>query len=350
MTLIKRKHIYHARIKSTESKSGYVSISTKETDLARAKARIKEAGLDKVESAAQTHRLTSEGVARILAGKRITIEHAIVKWGEAMRNSNRAGRTIDNSLKVVLRWASEVNLLNVAPMTITPAHVGDWINSPDAKSGAANRRINLSILGQFLEFCTYAGWNMGNQAKLVGVNMNSLTHQQKEKKERLAFTKGEVSTLLQHLEDPFWKFAVRLSYETGLRLGDICQLEWECFERENEVAVWTDKRNVRIALPVSAEISAMLTSIPVTDARYVFPEQRGTVLDNDRRASLSVQFKRHCERADIEGKSFHCLRHTFTETHRQHGATWEEIAIALGHACEETSKGYATKSVGGKKK
>jgi len=36
---------------------------------------------------------------------------------------------------------------------------------------------------------------------------------------------------------------------------------------------------------------------------------------------LSVCFKRFCARADIEGKSFHSLRHASVRTHREHGET-----------------------------
>jgi integrase len=139
-------------------------------------------------------------------------------------------------------------------------------------------------------------------------------------------------------------------WETGLRLGDICQLEWSCFDRPHEVIVWTDKRNKRVAVPVSPELSLLLTGIPVQDdGIYLFPEQRATLLDPDRRAGLSVYFKRHCERAGIKDKSFHSLRHAFVQTHREHGETWKHIAQAIGHSCEETTKGYANKKVGGRK-
>jgi len=346
MILIKRNRIFHARMKSADGRT--VSVSTKQTSRAGALAAVKEAGLDKVEAAAATHRLTAEGVTRILAGKRITIEKAIEAWGTSMADIGLAPRTIANSFEVVNRWVNENSLLHASPFAATSQHVNDWINNPKSESKASTRRIAISIIGKFLEFCTHKGWNMGNQAKLVRVNMNLLSHEQKETTERHPFTKSEVSKLLRDL-DGFWKFAVRIGWETGLRLGDICQLEWSCFDRPNEVIVWTDKRNKRVAVPISEELSALLTTIPMQDAKYIFPEQRATLLDSSRRAVLSVYFKRYCERAGIEGKSFHSLRHAFVQTHREHGETWEQIAQAIGHSLVETTKGYATKKVGGRK-
>ena len=347
MILIKRDRIFHARLRSADGGT----VSTKQTSRAGALAAVKEAGLNQVEAAARTHRLTAEGVTRILAGKRITIEKAIAAWVKGMTEVNRSPRTVQNSLEVVTRWATDTGLLQSSPMSVTSQHINGWINRPDPRVGFSTRHITQSILRKFLEFCTHQGWNMGNQAARdrASVNMNLLSHEQKETTERHPFTKGDVSKLLRDLEEPFWKFAVRIGWETGLRLGDICQLEWSCFDRPDEVIVWTDKRNRRVAVLISEELSHLLTEIPMQDAKYIVPEQRATLLDPKRRAGLSVYFKRHCERAGIEGKSFHSLRHAFVQTHREHGETWEQIAQAIGHACIDTTRGYATKAVGGRK-
>lgn len=347
MTLIKRNRTYHVRMKSAEG--GTVSVTTKATTRREAEQRIKEAGLDKVEAAAQTHRLTQEGVSRILAGKRITNARALEAWHKGMANAGDAPRTVLNSMNIVTRFIEECGLNSSSPMSITEQHISDWVNDPKSENKMATRRIAISVIGKYLEYCAHQGWSVGNKAKLVRVNMNLLSHEQKETNEKLPFGKAEVNKLLRDL-DGFWKFAVRIGFETGLRLGDICQLEWSCFDREGEVIVWTDKRDRRVAVPISDELAHMLTLIPMQDARYLFPEERAIHLDPSKRAALSVRFKRLCQRNDIEDKSFHCLRHGFVQSHREHGATWEQIATAIGHACEETTKGYADKNVGGKKR
>jgi hypothetical protein len=41
----------------------------------------------------------------------------------------------------------------------------------------------------------------------------------------------------------------------GLRLGDICALEWACLKEPGKVVVWTDKRDTRVDLPVDDDLA-----------------------------------------------------------------------------------------------
>ena len=157
---------------------------------------------------------------------------------------------------------------------------------------------------------------------------------------------------LEKEENRFWHFAVLVSSETGLRLGDICQLDWNCFTKPGRLVLHTDKRNKRIDIPISNAISKAVTEIPVADERYLFPEQRATIVDVKRRVALSMQFKRICERLGIKDKSFHCLRHSaatsrFTASNKAELAkklvdalSLQEIANLLGHSETKTTKRY----------
>src|SRR5436189_5850704 len=91
MKLRKIGRIYHAELDTQSGKRA--TVTTRCTDKKDAQKLIKESGLDKLELAAKTHRLTSEGVARILAGKRITIERAIPVWAEWLRTIGGSPRT-----------------------------------------------------------------------------------------------------------------------------------------------------------------------------------------------------------------------------------------------------------------
>jgi integrase len=107
----------------------------------------------------------------------------------------------------------------------------------------------------------------------------------------------------------FWLFAVKCSAQTGLRLSDVANLEWRCFGEPGKLVVWMDKTNRRIEHVLSPELEEMVTQIPVSSPTHLFPEQHQIVSDVKRRALLSVQFKRICERIGISGKSYHSTRH-----------------------------------------
>jgi len=141
-------------------------------------------------------------------------------------------------------------------------------------------------------------------------------------------------------EEIFWTFAVTIGDELGLRLGDICQLEWECFRNPRTVIVWTDKRDRRIEVPISERIDELLTQIPVRDSKYLFPEQREIINDDKRRAVLSNTFLRACRRIGIQGKSYHSLRHATLTRWKKEGMSLEDIAVAAGHGNTKATEGY----------
>ncbi len=208
-----------------------------------------------------------------------------------------------------------------------------------------------------LDFCSDKGWSIGNPAgkQAIVVNQDILDHDQKEHRERQPFTREEVKQILNYCRKEsltFWEFATLAGYELGLRLGGICNLEWECFRKQGVIVVNTRKRDKRLELPISERLAQLATEIPVTDPKFLFPEQREKLLDVEKRAALSMQFKRICEKLGIEGKSFHSLRHAAATTKFQkadketlakklaENLTLDQIAALLGHSQTKTTKGY----------
>lgn len=345
MRLLKKGKIYHAEIKTATGKR--TTITTRQTNEADARRAIKESGIDKVEAAAKTHRLTNDGVTRILAGKKVTIKKALVEWEAWQRTISRSPHSIEFAVRTVERWATDMDLLNAPPTSIDETHINPWINNPKADSGASSRRILLSSIRSFFEYCSIKGWSVGNPGKLITINMDILTHEQKEPTERKPFTKAELEKLVNNTEG-FWKFAILIGRETGLRLGDIASLEWASFENDGEVVVWTDKRNKRVALPISDRLSNMLSEVPISDERFLYPDERAIVRDIKRRSMLSTYFGRICQRNGIEGKSFHSIRHTRISEWRRElqdaGMTYDEALLAIGklvaHSDIKTTAGY----------
>jgi integrase len=189
----------------------------------------------------------------------------------------------------------------------------------------------------------------------VVVRRDTLDQKQLEPKVREPFNAQEIHRLLKDCEDRedyFWRFAVAAASELGLRLGAICQLEWDCFIKTGFVIVTKNKRNKRLDLPISPELADLVTTIPVVSAKYLFPEQRAMIVDVQRRAGLSTQFKCICDRLDFKDRSFHCLRHSvatskFAKADKAALAkklvdalSLEEIAKLLGHSSTKTTKGY----------
>jgi integrase len=206
--------------------------------------------------------------------------------------------------------------------------------------------VELAGLRSFFNFCSIRKYTDGDPSRLVSIKCHLLTHAQKEARVRQPFTEAEVKALLQATDprahagaDPFWYCAIAIGRYTGLRLGDICNLEWDCFTEPGKMKVWTNKSNTAVLLPLDRfpALQDAVAMIPYQDQTYCFPEKREVINDPRRRAYVSVQFSRICARLRIVGKSFHCLRHTYASAET---TGLEQIAKDLGHHSTKVTEGY----------
>ena len=381
MKLRKIGGIYHAAFRTADGTTK--TVTTRSRDKREAARIAAESGVAEMEMAARSGRLTREALGKILTGRKLTLESALQQYEAGMKASARSPKTIANNLGTLHAWMREMKLEKMPPAGIAAHHIADWINA-EGETKLGTRIVKLASLRTFFTFMAHNGWLASDVSARVSVDRAGLSHEQKESAVRTPFTDAELKRLHHHintaLDDAerdlsrmdikyhgnpgalrimdriqwmrFWRFAVKLSAETGLRLGDIACLEWSCFERAGKIIVHTGKRNKRVELKISDELVDLTTTIPVTDPKRLFPQQCAIQKDVNRRSLLSVYFGRLCEAARIRGKSFHCLRHTlaskkFSEADKESLArklaeslTVGQIAQLLGHSDSRTTKGY----------
>lgn len=297
-----------------------------------------------LEQVGKIMKLTSDIVTRIVSGEEITMGVALpryMKWA----GKNLSSRTADSHSSYSAKWLNDMDLWESTPACITEDHVSDWLNPKGSTIKASTRRVRRAALKSFLSFCHNKGWMLSKPVELSLVRMDQMTHEQKETVSRIPMDNEDVKALMK-MADPFWKMAVFLASETGLRLGDICSLEWLCFDGEY-ITVWTDKRDKRVRIKVPSIVIDSLCELPVSDPTYLFPDRRKTYRDPKKRAGLSVQFKRLCNkvanetgREKLKGKSFHGLRSYYAKKNKSDGKEIEEIAKDLGHSSTETTEIY----------
>ena len=317
------------------------------TNYEEAKAVAKSSKAAELEKVAKVMRLTSDIVSRIVTGKEMTMSLALGRY-KVWAMTNLTGRTAGSHISYVTKWIKDFNLEKVTPAAIEDNMVSGWVNSKgkgDENLKASTRRVRKAALSSFLDYCYNKGWMLTKPAELCRVQMDKLTHQQKETKSHEAMNDEDIKALMKEA-DAFWKMAIHLASVTGLRLGDVCVLEWACFDG-NTITVWTDKRDKRISVHVPTAVSPSLGDLPVSDPTYLFPDKREVYRDVNRRAGLSVQFKRLCNRAaeksgrnGLKKKSFHGLRSYYAKTKKADGVKTETIAKDLGHSSTKTTDVY----------
>lgn len=371
MTLVKNKQTGAYKVKF-KTPSGTKTLSTKTTNKKEAQNIAKQANVERLEAAAKAGKLTAEMIGMITAGRRVTCEHALTEflaWRDTVGHSKK---TILNSEMSVTQMMDHCKIRNVPPAIITEKHVNDFVNRP-GDFRYSTRYAHLVHITAFLDFCSAKGWVMGNPGRLCRVRMENLTHAQKEPKQRHPFTDAEVQQILDYtakeiaelsdkasrgkqradlssIQDKlraarFWHTATAIGRYLGLRLGDICKIEWDCFGQPGKVVVWTEKRDRRVSLPLEPKVLAdAIAAVPPNNTRFLFPEEAAIYDDLARRPRFSVYFQRILQRLGIEGKSFHDLRSSFIADCLQRGIPIEHISYSVGHMQITTTQRYVPQS------
>ncbi|MBS6397520.1 MAG: site-specific integrase [Clostridiales bacterium] len=147
--------------------------------------------------------------------------------------------------------------------------------------------------------------------------------------------------------------AIMLSLFTGLRLGEICALQWKdiCFETSSlyvnktvqRLKTFDGEHGSRTELLVSQPKSAAsnrLIPLPsfLLDYMRRFPEgaQDAYLLTNDAKApmeprTLQYHYQRILQKIGVPYLNFHCLRHTFATRCVTLGWDMKTLSEVLGH-------------------
>lgn len=319
-----------------------------------AEAVVSRAKVSELETASKVHRLTSEVVTLITANRTITVAEAITEWDEWLKVTSRSERTRTNNVIAVRQWAREMGLEAKSVGSVTTDHIHRWINRPNHGDKRGTRLMKLSAIRNLFRFCGLTRYVLSDPSQLVAVDYRLMTHRQKETKHKAVFSDHDIEYLLANAdgaEPPsitpgFFKAAIILGRDLGLRLGDICNLEWACFDLAAKVAtIWTDKSNTRVRLPVTDRVIELLNTLPRSDETFVFPSERAIANDPVRRATLSMAFGRFFRRLGFRGLSFHGLRASYATTMAIQGVGLQTIAERLGHKSVHTTTVYVSKEI-----
>lgn len=367
------KHIHWIKSEATQvwsikfkTDDGYKTVSTGQRDKRAAVKMVRELRLHHFHK----ERFRTKVMGVLSGCNRTTMEAAIKEWTDSIvRFGTVKEGTALSYRKQMRQFAKATRMMAEQPVVVTEEHINRYVNSKNGWK-ATTRSFKLTILKEFFEWCLVKKYALTNPAKAVnGVNMQLLSHEQKEPKKKIPFTLDEVAFLLRHIEQEiaetegdgtavfdarlyhnkinrlkFWHAAVIISRYTGLRIGDVA-----CLERasvgEKELIVWTRKRDKRVALPLNDELREALGK-HVNGSQYLFPTQRALAASLGLKGQLSEQFGQILIRAGIEGRSFHCLRSTAALDMRERliasGCTEEHaeeiVAAILGHSSVTTTQ------------
>jgi integrase len=336
------------------------STNLKTKTLAEAKKIAKSSGIENMETLAKIGAITADSVNKIVAGQGISIGKTIREWQEYLAISAKSmhgGHTAMCNIKKMLRdnGLTEQNKLS----DIQVKHIDKFVNTKDDIK-AGSRELRRSSIAGLFKFALIRGYIFRNIVDEVQIDLSKLTHEQKETKEVRAFTEAQFERLVREVRngifperDYFADLAI-IAWWTGLRLGDICCLEWAGV-KETELIVWTEKRDKRVKIPIqeplygSGIVYETLSNLEMMDATYVWPKLKAERDSVNTKSNQSAFFARDLcerrlgERLELEefiGLSFHCFRHSFIQRLNRSGVPMEKIKKIVGHTSSRTTEGY----------
>ncbi|MCC8028931.1 MAG: site-specific integrase [Lachnospiraceae bacterium] len=153
-------------------------------------------------------------------------------------------------------------------------------------------------------------------------------------------------------EDNPFSLGVLLSLYGGLRIGEVCGLQWKDFDWQNgtltvsrtvyRVAAADDRAGAKTKVVIGTpktDCSIRTIPLPVSVFRYFLQCRRdgesyvvtGTARYMEPRVCLD-RYKRFLRRADVAGHTFHALRHTFATGCVEHGVDVKSLSEIMGHS------------------
>jgi integrase len=138
--------------------------------------------------------------------------------------------------------------------------------------------------------------------------------------------------------DPFAMAAIRLLIQTGARLREILDAQWQHVDLERGVIFLADSKTGRKPVYLSAAAQSVLASLPrVSGNPHVIPGER----EGAPRADLKKPWAAVCNAARLDGVRLHDLRHSFASIGAGASMGLPVIGKLLGHSQAATTHRYA---------
>jgi integrase len=160
----------------------------------------------------------------------------------------------------------------------------------------------------------------------------------KENNERLRFlSESEIDKLLAQCHKQYLREIVECALHTGMRRGEILNLEWSQI-LNGHIYLRKTKSNKRREIPINIDLADLFKRIRKRQhltSKYVF------IRDGARVESITAAFIAALRRSGIEDCRFHDLRHTFASHFIMRGGDLKSLQELLGHANIVTTMRYS---------
>lgn len=237
---------------------------------------------------------------------------------------------------------------------ITPTIIENYINELlahgrlDGKGGLSSKTVTeiLTIIKTAIDYAQYLGYGVSLPLSKINIkkkenHIRVLSASEQQQLERVLLT--NIDSI---------KFGILLSLYTGIRLGELCALRWDCVdlnlgiikvkqtmqriqntdpteERRTKV-VFTDPKTKTSsrAIPLPASLLMLAYNFQSTPNSFVLTGSSEKYIEP---RTMQNHFKRIIQESGISSANYHALRHTFATRCVELGFDVNTLSELLGH-------------------
>ena len=184
-----------------------------------------------------------------------------------------------------------------------------------------------------------------------GMQMPPIRRVKEQQKEMRVLSQNEQKVLENYLlkSPDSYKLGVLLALHTGLRIGELCALQWEDI---HDGRIEINKSIHRVKNGSSTVVEFTTTKTPASNRVIPFPGFLEAILGPHRSSGsvmktpqgktveprlLQMRFKRYVADCNLEKTNFHALRHTFATRCVEAGFDTKTLSEILGHTDVKTT-------------
>lgn len=271
---------------------------------------------------------------------RTTLAEALEGYLKTHTPRKKGAKQETNRIKAWLRDP----LTRASVSRVSGREIQQWIDQRIADGvGGTTIRNDITIISQVFEVNKLT-WRIPNPVREC-----RLPSPGKPRSRRLDIDAKEEKRLLQACRDSghdWLEPIVRLAIESAMRQGEILALRWSDIQGQY-LTVSDSKNGESREVPLTLAGQEALRALPGTNVTAFRAKQsRPTARKNDTpvlnvtQAALEHQFRRACERAEIEDLRFHDLRHEATSRLFERGLNIIEVSKVTGHKTLQMLKRY----------
>lgn len=272
-----------------------------------------------------------------LGGKEITLTDALKSYHESLAESG-----YKLNVKGVMNWLEKNMDTSIKMTKVDTKFLYQFQKLKSTTAEPSTVKLQLGCISRVIKHAKKLGYDTCEvtlpDIKIKNTKTRTLTTEEQElllnefknPKPRSGLGQKVKADLME------WHDVCVCLFSTGARVCEILEMKWEQVDLDKKLFyVYRKKTDSNSVLPMSDRAYEVLKNRPRT-CEWVFPNAD---LTNHKRYSAAA-FNSACERAGLEGVTFHKIRHSVITNYCKAGLSLQQTMTMSGHASIQSLMRY----------